>query len=198
MKKFFTTSAFVLVFGFYVLNQYLNSASAVSYAATAPAATPKNQTAPSTFASAAPPTTSVAANTPAPATVSTSNPPTQSTQTSTPAPAPKPTPTPVPTPAPKPTGQYVDGTYTGPSVNAYYGYVQVQAVISSGRISNVTFLSYPSDRNTSRWINSQAMPLLTQEAVQVQNANVDGVSGASDTSAAFKQSLASALSQAKS
>ena len=99
--------------------------------------------------------------------------------------------------AAKPKGLYKDGTYTGVSANAYYGYVQVQVKISGGKIADVAFLDYPQDRGTSREINSYAMPQLSQEAVQVQSAQVNGVSGASDTSAAFKQSLASALTQAR-
>jgi uncharacterized protein with FMN-binding domain len=108
-----------------------------------------------------------------------------------------PAPQPARAPAPKPSGQYKDGVYTGSSVNAYYGYVQVKVTVAGGKISDVAFLDYPRDRGTSREINSQAMPMLKQEAVSVQNANVDGVSGATDTSAAFQRSLASALSQAK-
>ena len=42
------------------------------------------------------------------------------------------------------------------------------------------------------------MPNLKQEAITAQNAQVDIVSGATDTSNAFMQSLSSALSQAKS
>ena len=45
-------------------------------------------------------------------------------------------------------------------------------------------------------INSRAMPILISEAIQSQDANVDTVSGASDTSAAFRQSLTTALNQA--
>ena|SRR5579884_2888974 len=96
-----------------------------------------------------------------------------------------------------PNVRYKDGTYTGPSTDAFYGFVQVQATISGGKITDVTFLDYPQDRSTSRDINSQAMPYLRQEAIQVQNANVDGVSGATDTSQAFIQSLQGALSQAQ-
>lgn len=112
-------------------------------------------------------------------------------------PVPTPTPTPTPAPVPKPTGQYVDGSYTGSVADAYYGLVQVRATVSGGKLTDVAFLQYPNDRSTSREINSQAMPLLKQEALQAQSANVDGVSGASDTSAAFVQSLSSALSKAK-
>ena len=46
-------------------------------------------------------------------------------------------------------------------------------------------------------INQQAMPVLKQEAIQAQSAQVDGVSGATDTSDAFVQSLTSALTQAQ-
>ncbi len=105
--------------------------------------------------------------------------------------------TPAPTTASKPAGQYVDGTYTGSVADAYYGKVQVKATISGGKLADVTFLQYPSDRSTSRFISSQAMPMLTSEAIQAQSAQVDAVSGASDTSAAFRESLGVALSQAK-
>lgn len=92
--------------------------------------------------------------------------------------------------------KYKDGTYTGDSVNAYYGNVQVQVTISDGKITDVTFLDYPQDRDTSRMINQQAMPILKQEVIQAQSANVGGVSGASATSPAFIESLTTALNQA--
>jgi len=96
------------------------------------------------------------------------------------------------------TGQFKDGAYTGTSVDAYYGYIQVKATVSDGKLTDVTFLDYPSDRRESIEINSQAMPMLKQEAIQSQTAHVDGVSGATDTSAAFIESLQAALNQAKS
>ena len=122
------------------------------------------------------------------------------TPTSPPIPEQTPTPTPAPTPTPthKPKGQYKDGTYKGSVADAYYGLVQVEAVISGGKLTNVTFLQYPSDRSTSRYINGQAMPYLTQEALQAQSARVDIISGATDTSLAFEQSLGDALAGAKS
>ncbi len=94
-------------------------------------------------------------------------------------------------------GQYKNGAYTGNVADAYYGNVQVKAVISGGRISDVQFLQYPSDRQHSLELSNYAMPVLTQEAIQIQNSNVDIVSGATETSLAFRDSLASALSQAK-
>ena len=101
-------------------------------------------------------------------------------------------------PAPvKPSGLYVNGSYTGDAADAYYGTVQVKVIVRSNIIADVQFLQYPSDRSTSRYINGQAMPLLTQEAIQAQSASVSGVSGATFTSQAFQQSLASALAKAK-
>ena len=92
---------------------------------------------------------------------------------------------------------YKDGTYTGPVTDAYYGMVQVQAVIQNGKISSVQFLDYPHDRRTSQEINSQAMPWLQQEAIRAQSANVDIISGATLTSEAFARSLQAALQTAK-
>ena len=94
-------------------------------------------------------------------------------------------------------GQYKDGTYTGSEADAFYGYIQVQVTVSNGQVSDVTFLQYPNDRRDSIAINSQAMPILKQQAIKAQSSQVDGVSGATDTSQAFIQSLSSALSQAK-
>lgn len=109
-------------------------------------------------------------------------------------PAPKPKPTPVVVVR---TGLYRDGQYTGNSVDAYYGYVQVRAVISGSKISDVQFLDYPQDRNNSVRISNYSIPILTREAIAAQSANVDVVSGATATSGAFKKSLASALALAK-
>jgi len=93
--------------------------------------------------------------------------------------------------------QYKDGSYTGSSGDAFYGYIKVKVTISGGKITDVVFLDHPSDRQTSIEINSQAMPILKQQAIAAQSANVDGVSGATDTSMAFIQSLSDALNQAK-
>jgi uncharacterized protein with FMN-binding domain len=115
-----------------------------------------------------------------------------------PGPTPRPAPTPLPAPTPKPTvGMYRDGSYTGSISDAYYGYVQVRAIVSGGKLASVDILQYPNDRSTSRYINGQALPYLRQEALQAQSAHVDTISGASDTSAAFRESLGAALSRAR-
>jgi uncharacterized protein with FMN-binding domain len=92
---------------------------------------------------------------------------------------------------------YKDGTYTGSVADAQWGVVQVQAVIKDGKITKVQFLQYPDDRNRSIEINGYADPQLVSEAIQSQSAQVDIVTGATDTSEAFIQSLSDALSQAR-
>jgi uncharacterized protein with FMN-binding domain len=94
-------------------------------------------------------------------------------------------------------GSYKDGSYDGSVADATWGNVQVKAVIQNGKITSVAFLQYPSDRSRSISINAYADPILSQEAIQAQSAQVDLVSGATDTSNAFIQSLTDALSQAK-
>lgn len=101
------------------------------------------------------------------------------------------------TPTQSTSAQYKDGSYTGASSDAFYGYVQVRATVSGGKLTGVTFLDYPQDRGNSIAINDYAMPILKQQAIKAQSAQVDGVSGATDTSMAFVQSLSDALNQAK-
>ncbi|MGH2514227.1 MAG: FMN-binding protein [Ktedonobacterales bacterium] len=96
-----------------------------------------------------------------------------------------------------PSGRYKNGTYTGSVADAQWGYVQVQAVIQNGAIANVQFLQYPNERDRSVQINQYADPQLISEAIQAQSAQVDLVTGATDTSYAFIQSLSDALSQAQ-
>ncbi len=97
---------------------------------------------------------------------------------------------------PSTAGKYKNGTYTGSVADAFYGNIQVKVTIANGNISDVQFLQYPSDRSNSVRINTAAMPILKQEAIQVQTASVDIVSGATASSQAFQQSLGAALQQA--
>jgi uncharacterized protein with FMN-binding domain len=91
---------------------------------------------------------------------------------------------------------YKDGSYTGPAVDAYWGKVQVQAVVENGQIASLTILKYPSDRRESQRINQPALPLLRTEVVKAQTARVNIISGATLTSQAFMRSLDAALVQA--
>lgn len=116
-----------------------------------------------------------------------------------------PQPTATSRPLPSPTfpsqqarGQYRDGTYTGRPVDAFFGLVQVQATVKNGQLADVRFLQYPNDRRTSVRINNVAIPRLQSEAIKVQSANVNIITGATLTSEGFIESLQSALSTAKS
>jgi uncharacterized protein with FMN-binding domain len=91
---------------------------------------------------------------------------------------------------------YKDGAYTGSVADAQWGYIQVKVIIQKGAISDVQFLQYPNERERSVLINDYADPQLTSEAIQAQSAQVDLVTGATDTSEAFIQSLSDALAQA--
>lgn len=96
-----------------------------------------------------------------------------------------------------PTYTYKDGSFYGGAANAFYGNVQIAAVIKNGKISDIQFIQYPNDNGHSLMVSSYALPLLKQETIQSQSANVDIVSGATETSLAYQQSLSSALSQAQ-
>jgi len=92
---------------------------------------------------------------------------------------------------------YKDGQYDGIAADAYYGLVQVKAIIQGGKLTDIQFLSYPSDRSYSVELNTYALPILKAEAIQNQSAKVNAVSGATNSSRAFVQSLSSALTQAQ-
>lgn len=96
---------------------------------------------------------------------------------------------------PTPTS-YKNGVYAGSVADAYYGPIEVSATIRGGAISNVALMQSPSDQ-TSQYINSQVVPMLVQEVISAQSTNINTISGATFTSEAFLQSLASALGQAK-
>jgi uncharacterized protein with FMN-binding domain len=91
---------------------------------------------------------------------------------------------------------YANGKYAGDIANTAWGDVQVQVVIDNNRLASVAAVLYPQDRPLSTKINQVAMPMLEQEAVRVQSAEVDLVTGATVTSEGFIESLKSALSQA--
>ena len=89
-----------------------------------------------------------------------------------------------------------NGTVTGQLVQTRFGPVQVQVTIAGGKISDVTALQLPNDRQRSAEISQIVEPMLRSEALTAQSAQIDLVSGATYTSDAYAQSLQSALDQA--
>jgi uncharacterized protein with FMN-binding domain len=87
-----------------------------------------------------------------------------------------------------------NGTFTGPSVFVNYGNVQVQITVVNGRITDAVAVKAPSGRN-DRYTN-MAVPILKQQTLAAQSANIKGASGASYTSYGWAKSLQGALADA--
>ncbi len=90
-----------------------------------------------------------------------------------------------------------DGTFKGTRADAYFGPLQVSAVITGGKLVDVQVIDYPHDRSRSQRINQQALPALKKEAIALQSAAVHIISGATPTSRAFSESLSAALRAAQ-
>jgi len=85
---------------------------------------------------------------------------------------------------------------TGAAVNYDYGVLSVSVTATGTKITNVQIASIDDGGNfRSESIDQQSIPILEQEALQAQSANIQSVSGASYTSAGFQQSLQSALTK---
>ena len=97
-------------------------------------------------------------------------------------------------PAKKATGK--SGTFLGQAAQTQFGPVQVAVTVSAGRITKVTSPVYPTGTYRDQAINSQAIPMLEQEVMQVQSSAIQGIGGASYTSQGFYTSLLSALAKA--
>ncbi|MFC8503902.1 FMN-binding protein [Pedococcus sp. NPDC057267] len=87
-------------------------------------------------------------------------------------------------------------TYDGDTAQTRWGPVQVRITVQGGKITNAEAIVYPNGNGRDAEINSYALPVLNQEVVQAQSANIDMVSGATVTSDGYLQSLQSAIDQA--
>lgn len=88
------------------------------------------------------------------------------------------------------------GTFTGAAAQTQYGEVQVQITVADGKITDVTPLHLTDRDGRSVAISQQAAPILRQEALQAQSAQIQAVSGATFTSGGYTTSLQSAIDQA--
>lgn len=87
-------------------------------------------------------------------------------------------------------------TVTGPVAQTRWGPVQVQLTVQNGKITNVSVVQCPSGNSRDREINATALPILVQDTLNTQSANIDMVSGATVTSEGYVQSLQGALDKA--
>lgn len=87
-------------------------------------------------------------------------------------------------------------TAVGPQVNYSWGVLSVSVTVSGTKITKIGIASLDDGGNPrSQSIDQSSIPVLEQQAVAAQSASIQGVSGASYTSAGFEQSLQAALKQ---
>lgn len=205
MKKILSTTFLVVVFTFYTLSKRTvgTEISVLPPSSQQPVAASSASNAQASSAFSSTPTTVV---TTSQAKIPVKVPPPVPVSAAQPPPEPPPMPaSAIPPPPPiassatpvQQQGPYKNGTYVSPSVDAYFGNVQIQVTIQNGLIADVAFLDYPQDRGNSVHINTRAMPILKTEAIRAQSAPVDIVSGATAMSDAFNTALRSVIAQAR-
>jgi hypothetical protein len=69
--------------------------------------------------------------------------------------------------------------------------------VKSFKILAITWPIWPQHTVRSVFINQKALPLLQQQVLELQSAKIETISGATDITVSFKQSLAAALIAAK-
>lgn len=85
--------------------------------------------------------------------------------------------------------------YIGPFVDMRWGPVRAAVMVKGKKILKVGITTSPENFR-SQFIDQQASPLLRQETLQAQSANINTVSGATMTSEAYITSLQGALKKA--
>lgn len=83
-------------------------------------------------------------------------------------------------------------TVTGDAIQYRYGTVQLEITASNGKLESINDLFVET---TPGW--EEAVPVIHEAAMQAQSADFGNVSGATFTTEAYKQALASALSKLK-
>jgi uncharacterized protein with FMN-binding domain len=78
-----------------------------------------------------------------------------------------------------------------------YGDLEVKVTMTGTKLVDVTVVKHDVTDPRSQMIDQIAVPELRSQALSLQSAKLDGVSGASYTSAAYEQSLQSALDKLK-
>jgi uncharacterized protein with FMN-binding domain len=87
-------------------------------------------------------------------------------------------------------------TVTGSAVQTEWGPVQVAIAVSGSQIMDVQVLQYPANNPKDVQINNYALPILVDETLSAQSADIQMVSGATVTSVGYVQSLQAALDEA--
>ncbi|TKT04890.1 FMN-binding protein [Streptomyces lasalocidi] len=93
-------------------------------------------------------------------------------------------------------GAAAGSTVTGDAAQTQYGVVQVRLTVAGGKITKAEAVQAPKGGRSDS-VTADAVPRLNREAVAAQGADIDAVSGATYTSAGYRQSLQSAIDKAK-
>ena len=87
-------------------------------------------------------------------------------------------------------------TYTGSVAQTRWGPVQLEIIVTGDTITKVTVLQRPNGNHKDVEINNYALPILIQDTLDAQTADIDMVSGATVTSEGYVTSLQAALDEA--
>ncbi|MQY38522.1 hypothetical protein SRB17_65350 [Streptomyces sp. RB17] len=116
------------------------------------------------------------------------HPSTGTVETAPPAATPTPAPSTAPSASPASPSAAAAKVVQGTAVSTTKGVFQVEVTFRGDRIASVRMLQAPHHPQT-RW----AVPELVAETLKAQSAHIDSVSGATITSAGYKQSLQAAI-----
>jgi uncharacterized protein with FMN-binding domain len=87
-------------------------------------------------------------------------------------------------------------TFTGSATQTEWGIVQVEITVADSKITDVQVLQYPNENPKDVQINNYALPVLIDETISAQSADIQMVSGATVTSVGYVTSLQAALDEA--
>lgn len=87
----------------------------------------------------------------------------------------------------------VTGTAVGPSEQYGYGVLAVKVTEQSGHITDVSVASLQTAEQYSQNLAQQVIPMLRNEVLSAQSAQISAISGATYTSEAYAASVQSAL-----
>ncbi|MBI4313147.1 MAG: FMN-binding protein [Chloroflexi bacterium] len=90
-----------------------------------------------------------------------------------------------------------DGAFTGKPARTTYGNLQVQVVMHDGKIEDILTPEYPVRTPTSEKMSREIIPQLRAQALALQDWDVDVVSGATQTSQAFKKAMVYSLRESE-
>ena len=97
-----------------------------------------------------------------------------------------------PAPAPPPSNRK---TFTGTREQNPYGAVQLEITVSGSRMVEIRAIEMPDSESRSDQLSDQVSVQLREEALQEQGYDLDTVSGATETSVSYRDSLRAAIEE---